>query len=345
MKKSDYYFELPQNLIADRPAKQRTKSRLLVVNPVGQQIHDGHFFQLPDWIRPNDCLIFNDTRVIPARLSGKKETGGVVEVMIERIRIEEGVSTCMAQIRASNPPQENSLITIADDFILKVINKEGRFYQLANLSGDLLHLVEKYGSIPLPPYINRLVEAEDLERYQTVYSKNQGAVAAPTAGLHFDQSLMQQLADKGVEFGFVTLHVGAGTFLPVQVDDIENHQMHSEWYEVPESVVQLVKQTRENNGRVIAVGTTSLRCLEAASQSGQLKTNQGETDIFIYPGYQFKTVDALITNFHLSESTLLMLVSAFAGRDFILNAYQHAIDNEYRFFSYGDAMFIENRIE
>jgi S-adenosylmethionine:tRNA ribosyltransferase-isomerase len=348
MHKSEFHFDLPESLIAEKPCDNRADSRLLVVDPVSKQTQDKLFFQIIEHIQPNDCLIFNNTKVIPARLAASRETGGKVEVLLERITPAASLKdhdSCIAQLRASNTPKQGAKIIVNDDFILQVTGREGAFFKLECLSeSPLLELIEQYGQMPLPPYIQRQAGEFDKSRYQTVYAQKQGAVAAPTAGLHFDQALIQKLKQKGVAMDFVTLHVGAGTFAPIRVDNILEHQMHSEWYEVGQSVVDLVNQTRANGGRVISVGTTSIRCLESASQTGNIQANSGETDIFIYPGYEFKSVDALITNFHLSESTLMMLVSAFAGKDFMLASYQHAIKQEYRFFSYGDAMFIENKL-
>lgn len=355
MRKQDFSFDLPEELIANEPKQTRSNSRLMLLDPQKQSYADKQFHQLVDYIQPNDCLIFNDTKVIPARLQGKRDSGGKIEVMMERIIPASDLSSeqkfsgekdvCIAQLRASNTPKVNTIIHIAEDFQLQVVEKKQGFYKLKNLSDEpLFDLIEQYGEMPLPPYIKRDVDEEDKSRYQTVYANKQGAVAAPTAGLHFDEPLLQALEKKGVAFGFVTLHVGAGTYLPMRVDNIFEHNMHSEWFEVSADIVELVQKTRTNGGRVIAVGTTSVRCLESASQSGQIRESRGETDIFIYPGYEFKSVDGLITNFHLSESTLLMLVSAFAGKDFILKQYRRAIKEKYRFFSYGDSMFIQNRV-
>ncbi len=347
MRKQDFQFDLPDSLIANQPCEERAQSRLLDLQPATGLIKDRHFYDIVDSIRPKDCLIFNNTKVIPARLLGKRKTGGKVEVLLERVIPGKGTAKdqCIAQLRASNTPKAGAKIIVADDFVLQVIGRAGAFFKLECLQASpMLELVEQYGSIPLPPYIQRKADEFDKQRYQTVYAKKKGAVAAPTAGLHFDEALINRLKVNGVAMDFVTLHVGAGTFSPIRVDNILDHQMHSEWYEVPQTVVDLVASTRAKGGRVISVGTTSVRCLESASVSGELKAFCGETDIFIYPGYQFKSVDALITNFHLSESTLLMLVSAFAGKELILKAYQHAIQQKYRFFSYGDAMFIGSRI-
>jgi S-adenosylmethionine:tRNA ribosyltransferase-isomerase len=346
MRKQDFQFDLPKELIADQPTANRSDSRLLVLNPAQETVNHHQFFELDKFLKPNDCLIFNNTKVIPARLIGAKESGGKVEVLFERVKQESGGDICLAQIRASNTPKIGTKIVLAEEFVLEVTGREGAFFKLKNCSKKpLMTLIEDFGDMPLPPYIERKVETADKERYQTVYAEQAGAVAAPTAGLHFDQGLLDKIANKGIKHDFVTLHVGAGTFSPVRVDNIEEHQMHSEWFSVPQSVVDLVKTTRQQGGRVIAVGTTSVRCLESASSSSELVKDSGETDIFITPGYKFKSVDGLITNFHLSESTLMMLVSAFAGREFMLSAYKIAIAESYRFFSYGDAMLIEKKAD
>lgn len=345
MLKQDFQFQLPESLIASEPCKNRTDSRLMVVDPEHNTREHHHFYDLVNFLQPEDCLIFNNTKVIPARLIGQRDSGGKVEVLVERVIPHEGGDHCIAQLKASNRLKEGTKVFIADGFSLEVISKEGAFYRLKSTNDSpLLTQVETYGAMPLPPYIKRSEQALDKQRYQTVYAERQGAVAAPTAGLHFDDLLMAQIKQKGIDIGFVTLHVGAGTFSPIRVDNVLEHKMHSEWYEVPDSVVELVNKTRARGGRVIAVGTTSVRCLESASCSGQIVASSGETDIFIYPGYQFISVDALITNFHLSESTLLMLVCAFGGKDFMLQTYEKAVESEYRFFSYGDAMFIQNQI-
>ena len=345
MRKQDFHFELPQHLIANEPCERRSDSRLMILNPAQESVEERYFYELDQLLQPNDCLIFNNTQVIPARLIGQRDTGGQVEILIERVIPGSDNDYCVAQIKASNKLREGAELNVQQAFKLTVVSKEGSFYRLkCQSSTPLMELVEEYGSMPLPPYIKRAASSFDKERYQTVYATKKGAVAAPTAGLHFDQDLMGRLAAIGVAIDFVTLHVGAGTFSPIRVDDITQHQMHTEWYEVPPSVVELVRQTREKGGRVIAVGTTAVRCLESASTNGLLQSASGETDIFIYPGYEFQSVDGLITNFHLSESSLLMLVSAFAGQDFVLDAYKKAVDAEYRFFSYGDAMLIENRV-
>lgn len=344
MLKSDFQFDLPAELIAEKPCPKRSQSRLMVCNPVDNQRTHLQFFEIVNCLNPNDCLIFNNTKVIPARLNGKRESGGRVEVLLERVGLADDSESCVAQVRASNTPKSGTKIIISDQFELEVVGRVDGFFQLKNLSQNpLAELIDQYGEMPLPPYIERAADENDKQRYQTVYAKNAGAVAAPTAGLHFDESLLAEIKAKRIKHEFVTLHVGAGTFSPVRVDDVSEHKMHTEWFEVSESVVELVKQTRANGGRVIAVGTTSVRCLESASVSGEIAATRGETDIFITPGYEFRSVDGLITNFHLSESTLIMLVSAFAGREFVMESYSEAISQRYRFFSYGDSMFIENR--
>ncbi len=343
MRRDEFSYELPEELIAQVPSEQRDGSRLLAMSCPSGQLSDLEFSSLPELLNAGDLLVFNDTRVIPARMFGHKASGGKVEILLERIL---GDQRMLAQIRASKTPKPGSLIHLQDGVTLELVEREEDMFVI-DVSGDktVLELMQHVGHMPLPPYIQRQDNVQDLERYQTVYAKNPGAVAAPTAGLHFTEALLQQLDNRGVDSTFVTLHVGAGTFQPVRVDNIEDHQMHTEYLEVSAAVCEKIKSTRAGCGRVIAVGTTAVRCLEtAAGTTGkageELTPFQGETDIFIYPGYEFKVVDALITNFHLSESTLLMLVSAFAGRDNIMHAYQHAIKERYRFFSYGDAMFL-----
>ncbi|WP_298634841.1 tRNA preQ1(34) S-adenosylmethionine ribosyltransferase-isomerase QueA [uncultured Umboniibacter sp.] len=338
MKRSSFSFDLPSHLIADMPMSERTSSRLLKLDGHTGSTEDLGFRDVLSLIHPGDLLVFNDTRVIPARLFAQKATGGKLEVLIERVLSDDSV---LAHIRSSKSPKEGSLIKFPDESSAQaeMVGREGALFKLV-FNQPVLPLLDRIGHMPLPPYIERSDTEADKERYQTVYNRAPGAVAAPTAGLHFDDALLSELAAKGVDTAFVTLHVGAGTFQPVRVDDIETHDMHSEWVEVSESVVEAVEQAKARGGRVIAVGTTSVRSLESAAQSGQLKPMRDDTSIFIYPGKSFNVVDALITNFHLSESTLIMLVSAFAGYNFTMNAYQHAIAEEYRFFSYGDAMFI-----
>ena len=341
MKTSDFSFELPDHLIARHPAAERSASRLLVFDPQQQQIDDRIFRDIESLIEPGDLLVFNNTRVIPARLFGEKASGGKLEALIERVVSEHEV---LAHLRSSRSPKPGQLISLGGEDA-EVVGREGALFHLRFTSErPVLDILEDVGHMPLPPYMEWEDAEEDRERYQTVYAEKPGAVAAPTAGLHFDDGLLERLAAKGVNFAFVTLHVGAGTFQPVKVDNIHEHHMHSEYIEVPEDVVEAVRATRAAGKRVIAVGTTSVRSLESASRSGAIETFQGDSDIFIYPGYEFRSVDAMITNFHLPESTLIMLVSAFAGREGTLAAYDHAVANEYRFYSYGDAMFMPCRL-
>ena len=335
----DFDFALPPELIAQHPAAARTGSRLLHV--AGNTISDQRFTDLPALVSPGDLLVFNDTRVIRARLFGQKESGGQVEVLIERI---VDAQHAIAQVRASKSPKPGSCLRLADAFDVTVTGREGEFFALElSAEGDLWQLVEAHGALPLPPYITHTAGGEDESRYQTVFAREPGAVAAPTAGLHFDEAMLAAFKVQGIEQTWLTLHVGAGTFQPVRVTNIAEHRMHSERFEIPQATVDAITATRARSGRVIAVGTTSLRALESAAQSGKLIAGAAETDIFITPGYQFHVVDRLITNFHLPKSTLLMLVSAFAGFDTIRHAYAHAIAEQYRFFSYGDAMLLEKQ--
>lgn len=338
MNVSDFHFDLPDELIARYPLKERSASRLLCLDgPTGELGHRV-FSDLPSMLRPGDLLVFNDTRVIPARLFGKKETGGQVEVLVERVT---GEHEMLAHVRASKALKPGQRVLLEDGSALQMTGRNDALFQLQTESGEpVLEVLERIGHMPLPPYVDRPDETTDRERYQTVYAREAGAVAAPTAGLHFDEPLLETLAAAGIESTFVTLHVGAGTFQPVRVDRIEDHTMHSEIVKVSQQTVDAVERTRARGGRVVAVGTTSVRSLESASRDGRLVPFQGETDIFIYPGYRFQAVDALITNFHLPESTLIMLVSAFAGYDHVMAAYREAVSERYRFFSYGDAMFI-----
>ena len=340
MQLSDFNYELPADLIAQHPLANRTDSRLLEVRAEGGnhvQLIDRQFKDILSLIKTGDLLIFNDTKVIPARLHGKKETGGNVELLIERI---SGDKQAWVQIRASIVPKTGSIVNIhnqsGESFPVEMIGYDGRFYEV-RFPENVFGLLERFGELPLPPYIEHLPNSEDAQRYQTVIAKNPGAVAAPTAGLHFDESILQQLRDAGVQLATVTLHVGAGTFTPVREEDLSKHKMHHEWFSIPEQTLQAIEETKKIGGRVIAVGTTSLRALESHALSQE---SSGNTNLFITPGFVFKTVDCLLTNFHLPKSTLLMLVSAFAGMDNIRSAYQHAIDQKYRFFSYGDAMFL-----
>ena len=343
MKKSDFHYDLPPGLIAQAPLAERSASRLLVVPPAPAALQDRHFRDLLDLLAPGDLLVFNDTRVIPARLFGQKATGGRVEILIERLL---GSHQARAQLGVSKSPKAGARIALDAGGEAEVLGRDGEFYVLQfhvpeSLEQWLLHA----GRLPLPPYIQRAPGQDDAERYQTVFAREVGAVAAPTAGLHFDESLLAALQAKGVHFGHVTLHVGAGTFQPVRVDDLGQHVMHSEWLNVGAELVETIRRTRAAGGRVVGVGTTVVRALESATRTNdagqrELQPYAGETQLFILPGYRITAVDALVTNFHLPESTLLMMVSAFAGKDRIFEAYAHAIREHYRFFSYGDAMLL-----
>ena len=338
MKKSDFHYDLPPDLIAQQPLAERSASRLLVVDVAAQRFDDRRFAELPEFLRAGDLLVFNDTRVLQARLFGRKETGGAAEILIERVL---GTHEALAQIGVSKKPRDGSAIILDDGTIVRVLRRDGEFYSLRFESSEPLdRLLARLGRMPLPPYVLRDDEAADVERYQTVYARAPGAVAAPTAGLHFDQPLLDRLAGGGVDFGYVTLHVGAGTFQPLRSDRIEDHVMHREWLNVGAELVDKIRHARARGGRVVAVGTTVVRALESALRDGAVQPFAGETQIFIFPGYRITSVDALVTNFHLPESTLLMLVSSFAGRELILEAYRHAVEQRYRFFSYGDAMLI-----
>jgi S-adenosylmethionine:tRNA ribosyltransferase-isomerase len=331
---SDFDFDLPQELIAQTPLPDRSASRLLHVDDDG--LIDRAFTDILTLVQPGDLLVFNDTRVLKARFFGHKASGGKVEVLIERVVDNR---TVHAQVRASKSPQPGSTIRLSDAFEVSVGERVGEFYTL-RFPADVFDLIEQYGRLPLPPYIEHDADEFDEKRYQTVYAKQPGAVAAPTAGLHFDQALLDALREKGVQFAFVTLHVGAGTFQPVRTENLAEHKMHSEWYTIAQETVDAVRAAKAAGRSVIAVGTTSMRALESASQSGTLQAGSADTALFITPGYTFNTVDRLITNFHLPKSTLLMLVSAFAGYPQIRAAYAHAIAQRYRFFSYGDAMLL-----
>lgn len=337
MRTDDFDYDLPECLIAQHPPAQRGASRLLFVGKGG--LEDGTFAELPQSLREHDVLILNDTRVLKARLFGRKETGGQVEVMVERVLGEHEV---LAQVRASKTPKPGSRFQVADVIQVIVVAREGELFRLRFEGNESVDAVlERCGKLPLPPYITHAADAEDEERYQTVFAREQGAVAAPTAGLHFDHAMLDALLAKGVHIVYVTLHVGAGTFQPVRAEHVADHVMHSERYTVPQATVDVIRKAKANGGRVIAAGTTSLRALESAMAGGELLAGSGETRIFITPGYCFKVVDVLLTNFHLPRSTLLMLVCAFGGMDKMLAAYRHAVEKEYRFFSYGDAMLIE----
>ncbi|NYT43698.1 tRNA preQ1(34) S-adenosylmethionine ribosyltransferase-isomerase QueA [Alcaligenaceae bacterium] len=335
---SQFDYELPQELIAQSPAPHRIDSRLLHLD-AGGALHDRQFVDLPTLLRKGDLLVFNDTRVIKARLRGHKETGGRVEVLIERVT---GPDTALAHIKASKSPRPGSKLILADAFIAVVAGRQGELFELT-FPERVLDLLDRHGATPLPPYIEHAAQPEDDERYQTVYAREPGAVAAPTAGLHFDQDMLAGLAAQGIAQAFVTLHVGAGTFQPVRVENLSQHIMHAEHYSVPRETIEQVLATRAAGGRVIAVGTTSVRALESAALHADTQhIAEGDTRLFITPGYRYAWVDALITNFHLPQSTLLMLVSALAGMEAIQRAYAHAVQSRYRFFSYGDAMFIES---
>ncbi|WP_067866599.1 tRNA preQ1(34) S-adenosylmethionine ribosyltransferase-isomerase QueA [Neptuniibacter marinus] len=338
MQVKDFYFELPEELIASFPLKERSASRLLSLNGDSGELKHGEFRDVLQFIQPGDLMVFNDTRVIPARLFGQKASGGRVEVLVERVLDSKRALT---HIRSSRSPKPGSHLMLDGGIEAEMVARHENLFELRFLvDGSLIDLLEEHGHMPLPPYMKREDQLSDRERYQTVYNRKPGAVAAPTAGLHFDDQLLADLEAKGVKQAFVTLHVGAGTFQPVKVDNIDEHVMHSEYIEVSAEVCELVRETRANGGRVIAVGTTSVRSLESASQKGEVEPFFGDSDIFIFPGYEFKSVDAMITNFHLSESTLLMLVSAFSGYEHIKKAYQEAVEQRYRFFSYGDAMYL-----
>ncbi len=338
MKKSDFNYLLPDALIAQKPLPKRDASRLLCMNRNTGALCDRHFTDFIDLINERDLLVFNDTKVIPARLFGKKHSGGKIEILIERIIDDHHA---LAHVKASKAPKSGALIELDQGFYCEVLGRADDLFQL-EFKGDnsLLQLLAQIGHIPLPPYITRADDETDLTRYQTVFAKTAGAVAAPTAGLHFDLAMMEKIKAKGVQTAFVTLHVGSGTFQPVRVDNLEDHLMHKEYFAVSSDTVAAVHQTRAKGGRVIAIGTTAVRALESAAKNGELVAGFGDTDLFITPGYHFKSVDAMLTNFHLPESTLLMLIAAFAGYQPIMTAYQHAIAQAYRFFSYGDAMFL-----
>jgi len=338
LKKSDFHYELPEHLIAQAPLRERSASRMLVVPAGDAALADQHVRDLPQWLQPGDLLVFNDTRVIPARLLGQKESGGRVEILIERLLPD---NHARAQIGASKPSRPGTRIALDGGGHAEVLGRDGEFYRLRFEVGDALESwLLRAGRLPLPPYIKREAGSDDDQRYQTVFARELGAVAAPTAGLHFDDALLAQLQARGVDFGHITLHVGAGTFQPVRVDDVREHAMHSEWLNVGPALVEQVRRTRSAGGRVVAVGTTVVRALESSLRDGELQPFAGETRIFIFPGYRIRSVDAMLTNFHLPESTLLMLVSAFTGKARVFDAYRHAVEQGYRFFSYGDAMLL-----
>lgn len=333
---SDFNYELPPELIARYPLKERSASRLLCVER-GKLTHR-QFVDLPSLIQPNDLLVCNNSKVIPARLWGKKATGGQVEMLVERILDEHRL---LAHVRASKSPKPGSELIFAQDIVFEMIGRQHELFELhCKDPRSVLKVIEEIGEIPLPPYLLRSPDDSDTERYQTIYADPKGSVAAPTAGLHFDKAMLEQLQAKGVEIAYLTLHVGSGTFAPVRAENIAEHQMHPEYLELSASLCEKIKATRSKGGRIIAVGTTSVRGLETASRTGEIKPYSGDTDIFIYPGFKFNCVDAMITNLHLPRSTLLMLVSALAGYENIMAAYREAVQQKYRFFSYGDAMFL-----
>ncbi|WP_038174966.1 tRNA preQ1(34) S-adenosylmethionine ribosyltransferase-isomerase QueA [Vibrio pacinii] len=348
MQVSDFHFDLPDELIARYPQPERTASRLLQLDGNSGALQDGTFTDILDQVEPGDLVVFNNTRVIPARMFGRKESGGKLEVLVERVLDDKSI---LAHVRCSKSPKPGSTIFIGENdeySALMVVRHDALFELVFNSDKNVLTVLEEIGHMPLPPYIDRPDEDSDKERYQTVYNQKPGAVAAPTAGLHFDEQLLEKIKAKGVEFAFVTLHVGAGTFQPVKVDKITEHHMHAEYVEVPQQVVDAINATKARGGRIIAVGTTSVRSIESAAQDALNKGTPlapffGDTEIFIFPGYEYQLVDCLITNFHLPESTLIMLVSAFAGYENTMNAYKHAVENKYRFFSYGDSMFIKKK--
>lgn len=341
MRTSDFDFELPSALIAQFPAPERSGSRLLCLDGSSGELRDALFRDLPQLLHADDLLVFNDTRVIRARLFGHKLSGGKVEVLVERVLDTHRV---LAQVRASHAPKPGSRLLLSEVLEVEVLARQDDLFELRFVGEtSVAELLEQYGRLPLPPYITHAPGAEDEKRYQTVYARHPGAVAAPTAGLHFDEQVMQQLEQQRVQTAFVTLHVGAGTFQPVRVEDLAEHKMHSEWYEIPHDTAEKIHAARRRGGRIIAVGTTALRALESAARQGEIAAGGGDTNIFITPGYRFHVVDCLLTNFHLPRTTLLMLVSAFGGVAHIRQAYQHAIEQRYRFFSYGDAMLIERQ--
>ena len=338
---SDFDYHLPDHLIAQHPPAVRGASRLLHV--AGPTLSDGQFADFASLLAPGDVMVFNDTRVIKARLFGEKASGGKIEALIERVLDEH---TALAHVRSSKSPKPGTRLIFADRWEAEMLGREGELFKLRFLAEDnLFDILDSSGKLPLPPYIERTAEGEDDERYQTVYAREKGAVAAPTAGLHFTEEMLAALQAKGVELAYVTLHVGAGTFQPVRVENIADHKMHSEIYDVPQRTYDLIQAAHARGSKVLAVGTTSMRALESAARSGELVAGRGETDIFITPGYRFRVVDRLLTNFHLPKSTLLMLVSAFAGYAEMRAAYAHAVQQEYRFFSYGDAMLLERKDE
>jgi S-adenosylmethionine:tRNA ribosyltransferase-isomerase len=341
MRTSDFDFDLPQNLIAQFPAAERAASRMLYLDGKSGKFHNCGFRDLPDYVKPGDIMVFNDTRVIKARLFGKKASSGKVQLLVERVL---DAHHALAQIHAGHPSHPGTVLNFDSGVQAIVLGREGEFYKV-QFEGErtVFELLERHGAMPLPPYITRPADEQDEARYQTVYAREPGAVAAPTAGLHFDDAMLDNLRQHGVRMAYVTLHVGAGTFQPVRTENISEHKMHNECYSLSAETVNRIEEARQKGGRVLAVGSTSLRALEAAAAGGKLQAGSGETNIFITPGYRFRVVERLLTNFHLPRSTLIMLVSAFGGIENIRAAYHHAVENRYRFFSYGDAMLIERQ--
>lgn len=336
MDRAEFFYELPEALIAQAPLPQRSGSRLLVLDGTTGRIEDRRFTDLLEYLNPGDLLVFNDTRVLPARVHGRKRSGGRVELLLERVT---GADRALVQIKASKSPRAGAELRLADGAGARVEGRHGGLFTI-RLDRPILPYLETHGEVPLPPYIARAADAADAERYQTVYARAPGAVAAPTAGLHFDELLLAAVRDKGIETGFLTLHVGAGTFSPVRSRRVEDHELHPEWIQVTPALCDRVTAARDRGGRVVAVGTTAVRSLETAALNGKLRAFEGDSQLFIYPGFEFRVVDAMITNFHLPESSLLMLVAAFAGQAAVMRAYRHAVRQAYRFFSYGDAMFV-----
>lgn len=338
---NDFDFDLPKELIAQRPPEKRSAGRLLAVDIKGDDVEDSTIARFPAFLNPNDLLVLNDTRVIPARLAGRKQTGGQVEMLVERVLGEDRFS---AQIKASKSPRPGTRISVEPAGTLEVVARYNDIFELRSLDSSIEALLNASGQVPLPPYVTRRPDGEDMTRYQTIFARRPGAVAAPTAGLHLDQELLDEIAGRGVEIRYLTLHVGAGTFQPVRVLDFTTHRMHAERYEVTAELCEAVRATKSRGGRVVAVGTTVVRSLESAvNANGDLQPTSAETRLFIYPGYKFRVVDALLTNFHVPKSSLIMLVSAFGGYERVMAAYRHAVINRYRFFSYGDAMWLYAR--
>ena len=338
MLRKDFNFDLPEELIAIVPLDRRRDSRLLVLDPEIGVVHK-RFVDLLQYVKPGDLLVFNNTKVMPARLFARKKTGGRVEILIERI---QSPHQAIVRLRSSKSPKENDILALSQDYFATVGKKKNELVGVT-FSSPISEILDSIGHVPPPPYINRKDTQMDKSRYQTIYARHNGAIAAPTAGLHFDQEMLDSCGSKGIDIAFVTLHVGSGTFQPIRTEDIRDHKIHSEWMELSENVCEKIVATRARGGRIIAVGTTSVRCLETSASSGKMEPFEGQTDLFIYPGYKFRIVDMLITNFHLPESSLLALVSAFSGHAEIMEAYRQAIEAKYRFYSYGDAMLLSGK--